>query len=110
MGESIQVSSAVNESAGNETAVKRGRGRPRRSVDETSLAGFCGTHLRNLRESAGLTVYDYAELAGLSVGSVYQNEAGVAAPSMRTLFLTAKVLKLRSVREAIPDIDPNEWE
>jgi ribosome-binding protein aMBF1 (putative translation factor) len=83
--------------------VGRKRKGPPRDVRGTLSAKF-GQHLEQLATDAGLSADAFAHAIGKSNQSVWKYFRGIHLPHVDDWPKIAKVLKLKSIRELIPDI------
>ena len=74
----------------------------RKSPDTSTYSGRFAVRLRSLREKAGLTVPQLAELVGAKMNTVYSWEQGSRSPNMEDLPIIAEALELKNVRSLIP--------
>jgi transcriptional regulator with XRE-family HTH domain len=73
--------------------------------DPATLGRLIGDTIRNLRESAGLSMRELAERAGLSQPFLSQIERGLSSPSMASTYRLAQALGVRP-GDLMPAVDP----
>jgi len=72
--------------------------RTRKEVDTSTYEGRFGTRLRKLREKAGLTVEELAEITGIPNPTLYRWECGDRCPINEQVFLVTDALKIKPSR------------
>jgi len=76
--------------------------RPRKAVDTSTYTGRFAVRLKTLRERAGFTVEELAEVTGIPKPTLYHWEIAHTTPSFEQLPILAKALQIR-VRTLLPE-------
>ena len=76
--------------------------RPRKEVDTSTYTGRFAVRLKTLREKAGYSVVELAEVSGIPKNTLIRWEAAQNSPPLETLPVLAEALEIR-VRTLIPE-------
>ena len=77
--------------------------RPRKAVDTSTYTGRFAVRLKSLREKAGLSVDELAELLEVKVITIYKWEQAKSAPNVADFPKIAESLGLKSIRTLFPE-------
>lgn len=81
--------------------------RPRKQLDPNNYAHLFAMRLRELRESAGLTVEEASETTGVPVSTLYGYENGKMTPQFQALPKIAKGYGLQRIGDLFPEFPGN---
>lgn len=68
--------------------------RPRRALDRSTWRGELGARIRDRRDACGYTLYEAAELVGVTHGTLYQIETAKTSATLPTLVAICKALSI----------------
>jgi transcriptional regulator with XRE-family HTH domain len=77
--------------------------RPRKQVDTSTYEGRFAARLKELREKAKLTAEQAAERMGIVPSAIYGWESGRNRPTIADLPKIAEALKLKKIKDILPN-------
>ena len=77
--------------------------KPRKAVDTSTYTGRFAVRLRSLREKAGLSVEELAEVLEVKIDTIYKWEQGATAPNVADFPKIAEALELNGIRVLFPN-------